>query len=107
MKRQASLEIPFGSSDFCTVQSAADPNLDSLCAKTQCGIDRLSHRAAECDSLFELHRDGLGDELRVQFRTMDLLNVDIDLAVRPLLNIDFELVDFRALAADDDSRPEV
>ena len=36
---------------------------------------------------------------------MDLLNVDIDLTIRPLLNVGFELVDFRTFAADDDPRP--
>ena len=34
---------------------------------------------------------------------MDLLNIDVDLAVRALLDIRFELVDLGALTADDDA----
>src|SRR5262245_56401249 len=35
---------------------------------------------------------------------MDLLNVDVDLAVGPLLDIRLQFVDFRTLAADNNSR---
>src|SRR5215831_14340762 len=36
---------------------------------------------------------------------MDFLNIDVNLSIGPLLDIGFQLVDFRTLAADDDSGP--
>src|SRR5262249_6705722 len=99
------LQIPFGTRDFCAVQAAAHADLDALRTETQCRINGLSHRAAESDSLFQLHRNGLGDKLRIEFRSVDFLNIDIDLTIRPLLDVGFELVDFSALTADDDTGP--
>src|SRR6188768_1273106 len=69
---------------------------------TQRRFDRLAHRAAERDALLELHRHRLADQLRVELRLLDLLDVDEDLAVGLLLDLLLQLVDFRALAADDD-----
>src|SRR5205814_3275390 len=66
---------------------------------------RLSHRAAEGDALFELHRDRLANQLRVELGLLDLLNVDEHLAVRLLLDFLLQLVDFRPLPADDDAGP--
>src|SRR6185436_8849811 len=67
-------------------------------------LDRLAHRAAERDALLELHRHRFGDQLRVELRLLDLLDVDEDLAAGPLLDLLLQLVDFRSLAADDDAR---
>src|SRR5215510_13600302 len=36
---------------------------------------------------------------------MDFLNIDVNLSIGPLLDIGFQLVDFRTLAADDDPGP--
>src|SRR5678816_45522 len=57
------------------------------------------------DAFFELHRHRFGDELGVELRLLDLLDVDEDLAIGPLLDFLLQLVDFRPLAADDDTRP--
>ncbi len=65
---------------------------------------RLAHGAAEADALLELQRDVLGDELRVELGLVDLEDVDEDLARGALLDVGLELVDLRALAADDDAR---
>src|SRR6185295_19519001 len=51
----------------------------------------------------ELHRHRLADQLRVELRLLDLLDVDEDLAVGLLLDLLLELVDFRPLAPDDDA----
>src|SRR5919106_822609 len=67
-------------------------------------LDRLAHRATERHALFELHGHRLGNQLRFELRLLDLLDVDEDLAVRPLLDLLLQLVDFGPLAADDDAR---
>src|SRR5580704_4696047 len=51
----------------------------------------------------KLTRDVLAHQLCVQLRLVDLENVDKDFAVGPLLNVSLQLVDLRALAADDDA----
>src|SRR5436190_755466 len=65
----------------------------------------LRVRAAERDALLELHRDRFGNQLGVELGLLDLLDVDEDLAVGPLLQLLLQLVDLRALPADDDARP--
>src|SRR5262249_34612994 len=47
--------------------------------------------------------DVLGHQLRVELRTLNLLDVDVDLAVDELLQLVAELVDLGALASDDDA----
>jgi hypothetical protein len=50
-------------------------------------------------------RDVVGDQLRLELRPLDLLDVDRDLALRQVRQLVAQLVDFRALLADDDARP--
>src|SRR5438128_7138359 len=73
VQRQPALQVPFGPRDFRPVQTAANANLDSFRPEPESRIHRLSHRAAESDSLLELQCDRLSDQLSVQFRTMDFL----------------------------------
>src|SRR4029450_12224675 len=99
------VQIPLGTRDFRTVQTPRDAHLDATGTETQRRFNRLAHRAAERHALFELHRHRLGDQLRVELRLLDLLDVDEDFPVGPLLDLLLQLVDFRALAADDDAGP--
>src|SRR3954452_4405206 len=104
LQRQLPVQIPLRPCDFRTVQPAGHTDLDAAGTEPQRGLDGLAHRAAEGDGLFELHRDRLANQLRVELRLLDLLNVDEHFAVRLLLDFLLELVDLRALATDDDSR---
>ena len=104
LQRQLAVQVPLRAGDFRAVQAARDAHLDAAGAEAQRRFDRLAHRAAEGDALLELHRHRLADQLRVELRLLDLLDVDEDLAVRLLLDLRLQLVDFRALAADDDAR---
>src|SRR6185369_3046563 len=104
VQRQAAVLIPLAARDLGAVQTAADTNLDSLRAEAKGRFHCLLHRPAERDAALELGGDVLGHELRVELRTLDLLDVDVDLTVDELLQLVAELVDFSALASDDDSR---
>ena len=104
LQRQLAVQVPFRARDFGAVQAARHAHLDAARAEAQRRLDRLAHRAAERDALFELHRHRLADQLRIQLRLLDLLDVDEDLAVGPLLDLLLQLVDFLSLAADDDAR---
>src|SRR6202012_884405 len=77
---------------------------DALATETQSRINRLTHGATERNALLELESNALRDELSVELRLVDFQNVDEDFARRALLDVGLELVDLRALAADDDAR---
>src|SRR3954453_4670874 len=104
VQRQTAVLIPLGARDLGAVQTAADAHLDSFRAEAEGRLHRLLHRAAECDAALELRGDVLRHQLRVELRTLDLLDIDVDLAVDELLQLVAELVDFGSLAADDDPR---
>src|SRR6202022_4891690 len=101
---QTALQVPLFTRDFRAVQAAGYAHLDAFATETQRGVHRFSHRAAECHALFELQRDRFGDELRVQLRAVHFLNVNVYFALGALLHFLLELVDFRALAPDDNAR---
>src|SRR5581483_5662489 len=104
VEREAALQVPLGTRDFIAVQATADAHLDSLAAEAQGGIDGLAHRAPEADAFFQLQRNGFGHKLSIQLGLVNFLNIDVNLAVRPLLKLLLQLVDLSSLAADDDSR---
>src|SRR5258708_2994287 len=87
VQRQTALEVPLGARDLVAVQAARDANLDSLAAEAQRRVDRLAHRTAEADSLLELQRDVLGNQLCVELGLVDLEDVDEDLARGALLDV--------------------
>src|SRR5450755_2352276 len=103
LQRQPALQVPFFAGDFCAVQAACYANLDALASETQRRIYRFAHRAAEGHALFELQRDRFRDQRGVEFRTVHFHDVDVHFAFGALLHVLLQLVDFRALAADDDA----
>src|SRR6185295_10743486 len=74
---------------------------DALGAKTQRRLHRALHRAAEGDAALELVGDALGDELGVDLGLADLDDVQAHFGARHLLQLALQLLDVRALLADD------
>src|SRR5215471_6162717 len=106
MQRKASLQIPLRPRDFIPVQTSADANLDSLATEPQRRIYRLAHGAPETHAFLQLQRNRFRHQLRVEFGLMDFLDIDENVfAAGALLQLRFQLVDFRTLAPDDDPRP--
>ena len=103
VQRQPAILIPLGARDLGTVQASAYADLDALRPEAEGRLHGLLHRPPEGDAALELRGDVLGHELRVELRTLDLLDVDVDLAVDELLQLVAELVDLSALASDDDA----
>src|SRR5487761_1411676 len=97
MQRQTTLEIPLGTCNLVSVETAGDADLDSLAAEAERGVHALAHGAAETDALLKLEGDVLGNQLSVKLRLDDL-------AAGALLDVGLELVDLSTLAADDDAR---
>src|SRR5579871_158054 len=104
MQRKLPLQVPLRARDFRAIQTPRHANLDSLAPKTQSGVDSLPHRPSKSHALFKLQRDRFADQLRVQLRLVNFLNVDEDLTLGLLRQILLQLFDLRALAADDDAR---
>src|SRR5262249_29549425 len=104
VERQAALQRPLGTRDFSSAQTSRDANLDALCAETLRFVHCLAHRAAECDTLFELLCDLLGLKLRVEFRFVYLAYVDQDFPLRSATDLLFQFIDFCAFATDDNAR---
>src|ERR1700732_1909753 len=103
LQRQAALQVPLFAGDFRAVQAAGHTHFDTFATEAQCGVHRFTHRAAKRHALLEPQRDRFGDELRIELRAMHFLNVDVHFELRAFLHFLLELVDFRALAADDDA----
>src|SRR5579864_5843397 len=104
VQRQTSLQVPLRTRDFVSVQTPADANLDPLASEAQRRIDGFTHCTAETNSLLQLQRDGFRNQLCIKLRLVHFLNIDVDLAIGALLQLAFELVDFGALAANNNSR---
>src|SRR5579884_371982 len=100
---QTSLQVPLGARDFVAVQAPANAHLDSLATEAQRGIYGLAHGATKAHALFKLQRDRFGYQLRIKFRLVHFLDVDVHLARRALLQLLLQLVDFRTLTPDDDA----
>src|SRR5262249_2000936 len=85
-------------------EAAAARDLDPGRARADARGERALHRAPEGDAVLELLGDRLGDELRVELRALDLVDVDVDVLVRDRLQLPAERVDLDARSADHDPR---
>src|SRR5690606_35391144 len=103
VERDPTLVVPLGPRDLRTAQTATALDLDPLRPGTHRGLDRPLHRTPERDALHQLMRHVVGDELSVQFGTLDLLDVDRDFALHEEGQLITELVHLGALLPDHDS----
>src|SRR5208337_907634 len=105
LQRHATFAVPFLTRDFRTAEASGDVDLDALRAHPHRARHCFFHRAAKSDAAFELERDILGDQLRVEVGAAHLVDVDEGIApLHQLLDVELELVYFGALLADDDTR---
>src|SRR5881296_485094 len=105
VQRHPTVAIPFAARDLGAAQAPRAGDTDPVGAQSQGRGDGLLHRAAERHALLKLQRHVLGHQLGVELGVDDLLDVEVDLLLRPRLEFVLEPLHFRALAADDDARP--
>src|SRR5688572_17144138 len=105
VERHPAVAVPLAARDLTAAQPARAGDPDAVGAEPQRGGHGLLHGAPEGHALLELQRDVLGDELRVQLGVDDLLDVEVDLLLRPQLQLVLQLLHLGALAADDDAGP--
>src|SRR5439155_18649741 len=100
VQRHPALVVAFDARDLGAAQAAAALDLDPLRAHAHGALHGPLHGAAERDALRQLARHVVGDELRVELGTLDLLDVDADFLAGEVRQLVAELVDFRTLLAD-------
>jgi hypothetical protein len=87
VQRKLPVQIPFRPRDFGSIQSARHAHLDTLATEPLRRIYRLSHRSPECNALFQLEGNRFRNQLRIQFRFVNFLDVDEDFALGALRQI--------------------
>src|SRR5712692_2007013 len=105
VQRHPTIAIPLTPRDLGPAQAPGARDADTVGAQAQRGGHRLLHGPAEGHPLLELERHVLGHELGVELGMDDLLDVEVDLLLRPRLQLVLEPLNLGALAADDDAGP--
>src|SRR5690606_22496693 len=103
VQRNAAFAIPFDARDLRAAQTAAAGDLDAFGAQTQGRLHRPLHRPAESHAAFQLIGNALSNELRIDFRLADLDDVQRHVRRRERAQLLTQLLDVRALLADDDT----
>ena len=76
MQRHATLAIPLAARDLGAAEATRRLDADAERAHAHRARDRFLHRAAERDAPLELQRDVLGNQLRIDVGSTDLVDVD-------------------------------
>ena len=103
MERHAALQVPFRPGNFRPAQPPRASNLDPACPEAQRRGDAALHGTTKRNPFFKLDRDVFRDQLRVEFRFFNFLDGDIDLTTHHFFEIGFQLVDFSAFTANDNT----
>src|SRR5690606_4395336 len=101
VQRHPALAIAFGAGDLGAAETAAADDADALGAETHRGLHRALPRTAEGDAALELVGDALRDEAGIDLGLADLNDVQADVRRGHLAELLPELLDVRALLADD------
>src|SRR4029077_4658297 len=75
VQRKTAILVPLRARDLCAVEPSSHANLDSLRAEPERTLHRFLHRPTEGDAALQLRGDVLRNELGIELRTLDLLDV--------------------------------
>jgi hypothetical protein len=103
MQRNLALNLFLGTSDFSTTQAATHNDLNALGIRTHGFLNGLFHSAAERDTLLQLFSDATSNQISIQFRLADLVDLDLNTFARQSLKASFETLNFLAALADHDT----
>src|SRR5437773_1789165 len=96
--------FPGDAGHLSAAQPAGTLDLDALRSQTHRALHRLLHGTLVRDALVDLLGDTLGDELCLEFRLVNLLDVQLDLLPSALLQRSLQIVNLRTTLADHDPR---
>src|SRR5262245_29213631 len=105
VQRHPTVAIPLAAGDLGAAQPPGARDPDTVGTQPERGRHRLLHSPTKGHALLKLQRDVLGHELGVELGMDDLLDVEVDLLLRPRLQLVLESLHLGALAADDDASP--
>ena len=106
VQRHATLAVPLAAAHLGAAQTAGALDTDTLGAGLASGLNSLAHGATEGNAALELLGDGLGDEVGVKLGTLDLDDIDGQVAAvdaDDLLEVGAQGVDLGTLLADHDA----
>src|SRR3954453_5342844 len=103
-QRAATLAVPFAPAHLGAAETARGHDLHALRPGLYRALDRLLHRLLECDAAAQLLADVGRDEVRVELRLADLLDLQLDLALRERPDLLAQHLDVLAALADHDAR---
>ena len=104
VERSTSFLEHLAAGHFSAADTAADLDLDAFCTNPHRGSDGHLDGAPVGHAALDLAGDAVGDDRSVNFRALDLEDVDLDVFLRNLLELFLQTVDFLAALADDDTR---
>ena len=105
MQRYRPFPCVFNTGNVGSVQSAGNAQSDAKRTHVHRHLHSALHRTPKCHAALKLHTDILGDELGVQFRVLDLGDLNVDLLAGHLAELLLDAVDLSTLAPDDYTRP--
>src|SRR5207248_2579553 len=105
VQRDTSLAVHLAPAHLAAAKAARALDLHAGGAGTNRGSERPLHRAPEGDAVRELLGNRLRDELRVELRALDLVDVDVDVLLGQRVQVTPQRIDLDAGLADHDPRP--
>src|SRR5581483_10307758 len=103
VQRHAAFGVLLRTAHLGPAEAARALHLDAGRTRADRGGERALHRAPERHAVLQLLRDRLGDELRVEFGALDLVDVDVDVLLRHRMHLAAQRVDLDARLADHDA----
>src|SRR5258705_6095688 len=103
VQRHAAFAVPLRARDLDAVQAARAHDRDALRTQPHRIGDRALHRATVHDALLQLLREPVRNQLRVEFRLADFLDVDVHGHMQQFLQLRLQRFDVLALLANDDT----
>ena len=100
LQRNGALVIGLASCDFCAAQTAGNTGLDPLCAQTHSTTDGLLHCTSEGNTVLQIQRNLLSNQLSIHIRLLNFNDVDSNLLLHHSFQLPAELLDFCAASAD-------
>src|SRR5262249_27742037 len=105
VQRHPTVAVPLAARDLGAAQAPGARDPDAVGAQPERGRHRFLHSPTEGHAFLKLQRNVLGHELGVELGMDDLLDVEVDLLLRPRLQLVLEARPLGALTADDDAGP--
>src|SRR5690606_35618559 len=89
--------VPLGTGNLDAIQATRAHDLDALRTQAHCVLHRALHGATEHDPALKLLRDRVSDQLGIELRLADFLDVDVHGHAQQALQIDLQAFDVLTL----------